>query len=141
MPVRSLTSSVLKWPTEREVSKAVEDWAKSLARTEPNIQRIGYRGSYANGTWGVGSDVDLVIVLETTDRDFLERGRSVDATSLPVPADVLVYSSGEEKQQGRALVNTIWVYDRAGVKHHEEVEAAMRVVSTAHDDALKRLGE
>lgn len=142
MPVRSLTSSILKWPTEREVSQAVTSWATSLGRTDPNIQKIGYRGSYADGTWGVGSDVDLVIVLESIDRDFLERGRGFDATPLPVPADALVYSSEEQNHQGRALVDTIWVYHRAsGNEHQERVEAAMSEVTSSHDEALKRLGE
>jgi uncharacterized protein len=57
--------------------------------------RIGYFGSYARGDWGVGSDVDLVIVVEDCDRPFEQRATAWDTTQLPVPADLLVYTQGE----------------------------------------------
>ncbi|MGD9546182.1 MAG: nucleotidyltransferase domain-containing protein [Candidatus Krumholzibacteriia bacterium] len=74
MPVRSLTSSVLRWP---------------------DLLRVGYFGSYARGNWGVGSDLDLVLIVSHADRPFIERARQWDATGLPVPADVIVYTPDE----------------------------------------------
>ena len=111
MPVRSLTSSVLRWPTRSEVEQAVTVWARSLGQKDPGVVKVGFRGSYANDTWGVGSDVDLIIVLGSTDRDFLERGRDFDTTDLPVPADVLVYSVSEADGMARDLAGTIWLYN------------------------------
>ena len=95
MPVRSLSSSVLRWPDRRTVELAVRKWARALRAADPNVSRIGYAGSYARGDWGVGSDIDLIIVLQSSDRPFIERGRAFDATALPVPADVLVYVDDE----------------------------------------------
>ena len=112
MPVRSLTTSVLKWPTQAEVIKAVADWASSISRNDSNIRKIGYRGSYANGNWGVGSDVDLIVIVESTPHDFLTRGRGYDATGLPVPADLLVYTVEEASHVDEAMKSTVWVYEQ-----------------------------
>jgi len=95
MPTRSSTSSVLRWPDRDAVHRAVTDWARALAAARPELRRAGYFGSYATGSWGVGSDVDLVLVVADAERPFLERGRDWDASRLPVPADVLVYTEAE----------------------------------------------
>ncbi len=95
MPVRSLTSSVLRWPDRETVDAAVRRWATDQRAARPELRRLGYFGSYATGRWGVGSDVDLVAVVAASDRPFLERGRDWDATGLPVPAEILVYTEAE----------------------------------------------
>jgi len=43
----------------------------------------------------VGSDLDVVVIVDRAEDQFETRGASVDASSLPVPADVLVYTSDE----------------------------------------------
>lgn len=95
MPVRSSNSSVLRWPDHRAVDAAVREWADSVAMGHDEVVRIGYFGSYARGDAGVGSDVDLVVVVAASDRPFEERGPAFDTTSLPVPADLLVYTAEE----------------------------------------------
>jgi len=83
------------------------------------MERVGYFGSYARGDWGVGSDLDLlVIVADTTDRPFEKRGLEYDTTVLPVPVDLLVYKKSEwdsllKKEGGfseAVRTETIWVY-------------------------------
>ena len=95
MPVRSLNSSVLKWPGLREVDETARRWAVRTAKAHPEVLRIGYVGSYARGDWGVGSDLDLVLVVRASSEPFLRRGLSFDLGSLPVPADLLVYTEEE----------------------------------------------
>jgi len=95
MPVRSLSSSVLKWPDLAAVRHALRRWVKEAVRHHPDVLLIGYFGSYARGDWGVGSDLDLVVVVETSDLPFEQRSAEWDTTSLPVPADVLVYTLSE----------------------------------------------
>lgn len=114
MPVRSLDSSVLKWPDRATVHRAVEDWARRLVDANPQMRRVGYVGSYARGDWGVGSDLDLVVIVDASDHVFAERAATVDATDLPVPADVLVYTVDEwDALQGRMRAmlrrEVIWV--------------------------------
>jgi len=117
MPVRSLRSSVLKWPDREEVDRAVRRWARSVAR--PGVVRIGYFGSYARGDWGVGSDLDLIVVVAQSDLPFHRRAGVWDLTDLPVPAEVLVYteeewaSLPERGRFGRHLrEEAVWVYER-----------------------------
>lgn len=95
MPVRSLRSPVLRWPDAQAVDRAVRQWADALARSRREVLRVGYIGSYARGDWGVGSDVDLLVIVEHSDQPFMRRAASFDATGLPVPADVLVYTRDE----------------------------------------------
>ena len=52
-------------------------------------------GSLARGGWGVGSDADLVVVVEASRVPFLSRALAFPADALPVPADVLVYTAAE----------------------------------------------
>lgn len=95
MPVRSLNSSVLKWPDAKVVDQAVRRWVQEILRQKREVVRIGYFGSYARGDWGVGSDLDLVVVVRESREPFARRAAAWDQTSLPVPADILVYTIQE----------------------------------------------
>lgn len=115
MPVRSLSSSVLKWPDQQTVQRALFGWARKVGN-RADVARIGYAGSYARGDWGVGSDLDIVVVLRDTQLPFERRATEWDATDLPVPADVLVYTAREWaalEAEGRRLVKeTRWIETR-----------------------------
>ena len=95
MPVRSLTSSVLRWPDAETVHRAAQVWASALAAANPQVVAVGYFGSYARGDAGVGSDLDLVVLVRESDAPFERRAARWPAESLPVPADVLVYTLAE----------------------------------------------
>ncbi len=95
MPVRSLRSSVLKWPDQETVLGALRRWTDRVARKHENLRRLGYCGSYARGDWGVGSDLDIIVVVADSPLPFERRAVGWDATELPVPADVLVYTEAE----------------------------------------------
>ena len=117
MPVRSLNSSVLKWPDVRTVDRAIRQWAGEAGHKRPGALRIGYFGSYAHGNSGVGSDLDLLIIVKSSDKVFERRGLDWDVTELPVPVDVLVYTKDEweslQKQgrfHSRVTQEIIWVY-------------------------------
>jgi len=119
MPVRLLTSAVLRWPDARAVDAAVRAWAREAASARPEVQRIGYFGSYARGDWGVGSDLDVVIVVDASVLPFERRGISWDFSILPVPADVVVYTAreweglrGSARFGGSVAAATVWVYRR-----------------------------
>ncbi len=87
-----------------------------MARKHPGISRIGYFGSYARGDWGVGSDLDVVVVADAPAPAIA----GVDIGQLPVPADVLVYTSrqfDELRRKGRfgriLTEEVVWVYPDA----------------------------
>lgn len=116
MPVRSSNSFVLRWPGREEVLAAFRRWAHEQAARHPHVLRIGCFGSYARGDWGPGSDLDIVVIVARSDEPFIGRALAWDTLSLPVPADVLVYTAEEwERMQqtpfGRRIAReAIWAY-------------------------------
>ena len=119
MPSRYLNSSILKWPDRKTVDEAVRRWAEEITHKRKEVISIGYFGSYARGNWGVGSDVDLAVVVEHSDQPFERRSAQWDATKLPVPADVLIYTKEEWQSLSRQggfyqtlMKEVIWVYPR-----------------------------
>lgn len=119
MPTRSLRSPVLRWPDAATVDTAARTWAAAQIVDHPNVDRIGYFGSYARGDWGVGSDLDLVVVVDATTEPFERRGLAFETMSLPVPVDVVVYTVTEWQQLrqqpgfGQNVASEVaWVYQR-----------------------------
>lgn len=119
MPVRSLDSSVLRWPDDETVVAAVRAWAEDARGRRPGVRKIGYFGSYARGDWGVGSDLDVLVIVDRSDEPFERRALDFDATGLPVPTDVFVYTSEEWHRltaelgfQRTAAREAVWVYRR-----------------------------
>lgn len=79
--------------------------------------QIGYFGSYARGDWGVGSDLDLIVIVESSSMPMERRAAEWDTTELPVPADLLIYTKDEwqnmrsQERFGRTVVQeAVWVY-------------------------------
>lgn len=118
MPVRSLNSVVFRWPDEATVTSAFRVWAERTGSEDPKISAIGYFGSYARGTWGVGSDLDVVVIVHESAKPFERRAVEFDTSSLPVAVDLLVYTREEWARLtaggpgfGRRLRDqTVWVY-------------------------------
>ena len=119
MPTRSLNSSILKWPDSRSVETALRDWLEPVLSKRSDVLRIGYFGSYANDRWGVGSDLDIIIIVENSDQSFEYRARQWDGSTLPVPADILVYTLREWQAFDKnsrfyqmLKTNTVWLFNR-----------------------------
>jgi hypothetical protein len=74
---------------------ALVTWAAEQRRLRPELLRLGVFGSFARGDWGVGSDLDLVAVVCRAERPFIERARDWPLETLPVDADLLVYTPDE----------------------------------------------
>ncbi len=120
MPVRSLNSSVLKWPELEVVLAAIKNWARETVSAHAEIQQIGYFGSYARGNWGVGSDLDIIIVVDHCEHPFWQRSRHYDTFSLPIHTEVLVYTQEEwsslaSRQPGfynTLMREAVWIYNK-----------------------------
>jgi len=84
----------------------------------PDILQVGYIGSYARGDWGVGSDLDLIVILESNEEPFWRRALDYNFEEFPVPADLLVYTQQEwhemAEQSGlfyrTVQSEAVWVY-------------------------------
>ena len=120
MPVRSLNSSVLKWPDRATVEIALRRWVKNEAAKHSDLQKFGYFGSYARMDWGVGSDIDLVSIVATSSEPFNRRNLTWDLTALPVAADLLIYTKKEWaklESEGDLFIRTlnsetVWIYEK-----------------------------
>lgn len=98
MPVRSLRSSILRWPSRDEVDAAFRQWVSDRERELEGAIAIGYFGSYARGDAGVGSDLDVVIILQESDVPFSQRSQQWDWLTIPVPVEAQVYTQAEWQQ-------------------------------------------
>jgi uncharacterized protein len=117
MPLRSSDSSVLKWPTKGEVDRSARRWLEQVFDAHKELVAGGYFGSYARDDWGVGSDLDLLLIVAASELPFTRRGLAFDTLSLPVPADLVVYTEVEWRrllEEGNPFVcrlerETVWV--------------------------------
>jgi predicted nucleotidyltransferase len=103
------------------VDSAVRSWAEKVSEERKDVRKIGYFGSYARGDWGLGSDLDIVVILDSSDMPMERRAVDWDTTDLPVPSDLLIYTIDEwEKMRdagrlGRTFMKeTVWIYERSG---------------------------
>ena len=119
MPVRSLNSSVLKWPDKQTIDQSVRQWVSTLVSNRSDILRVGYFGSYAKNDWGVGSDLDIIVVVTQSNKPFWHRSLEFDLTNLPIPSEILVYTRDEweeMRKEGRRFCQTVeqeavWIYE------------------------------
>lgn len=95
MPEPSSSGSVLRWPTAAEVLDQASQWAVLRRQQSPDLLAVGVFGSYGRGEAGVGSDLDLVLILQECPEPIWERLRRWPTHTLPLAADVLVYSLRE----------------------------------------------
>jgi HEPN domain-containing protein len=98
MLVRSLRSSVLRWPGRAEVLQALAAWAQRLEL--PGLATVGAFSSYARGEAGVGSDLDVLVIVEERALPFERRMAQLPLGELPVPAEALVYTREEWDRLG-----------------------------------------
>jgi len=95
MPVPSPSGSVLRWPAAAEVLERAGCWAAAQRLGDPDLLAVGVFGSYGRGTAGVGSDLDLLLILRHCDDPIWQRLRRWDTSSLPLACDLLVYGLNE----------------------------------------------
>jgi len=115
MPVRSLSSSVLKWPEAEAVIADLRRWAATVGAERGELLRVGYFGSCARGNWGVGSDLDVILIVESSPDPFPLRAARWDLSGLPVPCDVLVYTREEWERierRGHGFGPIRWVWSK-----------------------------
>jgi predicted nucleotidyltransferase len=101
------------------VHNAAEQWSKRIASEKLEILKIGYFGSYAKGNSGVGSDLDLLILVDHAQQPFERRAATLDLSELPVPADLHIYSIAEWNSMDKTSrfyqtvsTETVWLYSR-----------------------------
>jgi predicted nucleotidyltransferase len=95
VPVRSFSSAVLKWPDRESVLASARAWARELRDRDPAVRAVWCVGSYARNDWGVGSDIDIIIILTDSPLTREQRYIKYHSTVFPVPCDLWVHTQAE----------------------------------------------
>lgn len=80
----------------------LNDWAEQQLRTMPELSRVGLFGSYARNNYSPGSDIDLLLLVkQSPETVWFKRALGFDVLSLPIGADVFVYTEEEAERMTR----------------------------------------
>jgi hypothetical protein len=98
---------------------ALRQWVERQRASHPELLRVGYFGSLADGVrYGIGSDADVVaVVAQSSRRHWWERPLDFDTTpEVPVNVDLFVYTEEEFTQIlargdafARTMQNVVWL--------------------------------
>lgn len=92
---KSSNSVKVVFADKANVLRQLKDYAKSIKCKHPEVERVGFFGSYANDTYGPASDVDLLIILRESSKRFLDRIPDYLPENLSVSCDVFPYTNEE----------------------------------------------
>ncbi|HLB74166.1 MAG TPA: nucleotidyltransferase domain-containing protein [Sedimentisphaerales bacterium] len=92
---------------EKAVLLGLRRYAGQLRASRPEVEKVGYFGSYAAGTYGPASDVDLLIVLRRSHKRFIDRIPDYVPSDMPVSCDVFPYTSEEVRRMEQE--NSPWI--------------------------------
>src|SRR4030043_161867 len=104
---KSSNSVKVVFADKSNVLRQLKNYAGTIKQTHPDVERVGYFGSYADDTYGPASDVDLLIILRQSDKRFLERIPEFIPDSLSIGCDCFPYTSEEiekMKQDGNPWI-------------------------------------
>jgi predicted nucleotidyltransferase len=108
------------------VRRATEAHVRALTARYPEIEEVILFGSVVKGTPVPGSDVDLLIVLGTSDRPFLDRIPAFLPTGFPVGMDVFPYTRDEFERMKRDVNSFVLGVIREGVSIFRRQGSATR---------------
>ena len=106
-------SSKPRFVNEKEVISGIRKIALKLAEKNDKIKDIYLFGSYAQGSAGLRSDADVLIVLFEDKRRMIDRLDEfiLSFVDAPVPVDVLAYTQDELERalrgQNRFLIKAV----------------------------------
>lgn len=97
--VKKLSNSVKKKAVPKEeVLKALQKWAKEIRKKRKEILKIGLFGSYAKDTFGPASDLDILIILSSSDKPVTDRMSDYYPSDTPVGCELFIYTEDEAKK-------------------------------------------
>jgi predicted nucleotidyltransferase len=90
-----LNSVEIKSSNQAEVAQAVAAYVDQLRSENPEVVHVIWFGSRVNGLATPGSDVDLCIVITTSDKSRRDRIPDYLPIGFPVGIDLFVYTQAE----------------------------------------------
>jgi predicted nucleotidyltransferase len=97
----------------------MEAWAARLLAERPEVEEVVVFGSFAEGRWAPGSDLDVFLVLGRSDRPIRDRVPDYLPGPFPVGVDLFPFTRAEiEERRGSPLLAAVarssWRYRRSG---------------------------
>jgi len=101
------------------VRRAMDAWAARLLEERPEVEEIVVFGSFAEGRWAPGSDLDVFLVLSQSDQPIRDRVPDYLPGPFPVGVDLFPFTRAEiEDRRGSSMLDPVarstWRYRRAG---------------------------
>ncbi len=114
---QSLSTVIVKSVDEAAVRQAMDRWAAEVLARHPQVLEIVVFGSFAEGAWAPGSDLDVLIRLRSSDRPVRDRVQDLLPAAFPVPLDVFPYTDAEIAERAgspilAAVRRSQWRYAR-----------------------------
>jgi predicted nucleotidyltransferase len=97
---------VIKSIDREKISSAVHLYSRQLYAAHPEIIRIIWFGSWIHGHPVPGSDVDLCIIVKSSNLKIYERPPQYLPVGFPVGLDICVYTETEFQQKEQ--INSSW---------------------------------
>jgi uncharacterized protein len=112
-----LSSVEIKSVNLAEVRRRTDEYARELLATHPEVEEVIVFGSFVEGNYAPGSDLDVFIVLQKADEPPRERIARFLPTQFPVPVDPFPFTRAEmaELRESPLLVavkKSNWRYRR-----------------------------
>jgi predicted nucleotidyltransferase len=112
-----LRGVVVKSVDEAAVRRAMDAYAGRLLALHPEVEEIVVFGSFAEGNWAPGSDLDVFVILSGSSRPMRDRVPDLLPGAFPVCVDLFPYT--REEMTGRtpsllldAVARSRWRYGR-----------------------------
>jgi predicted nucleotidyltransferase len=95
----------------------MDEYASRLFSTHAEVEEVIVFGSFAEGCYGPGSDLDVFIVLSTSDKPLHDRIPELLPDGFPVPLDLFPFTPEEiAARRPSALLDAVdsstWRYKR-----------------------------
>ena len=90
-----MTSVVIKLNNQEQVAQAVSAYVTWLRAEHPEVERVIWFGSRVNGLPSPGSDVDLCIVIKSSNKSRRDRMPDYLPVGFPVGVDLFIYTVAE----------------------------------------------
>ena len=91
----SLNGVVVKSVDEAAVRRAMDAYAARLLAAHPEVEEIVVFGSFAEGNWAPGSDLDVFVVLSRSPKTVRDRIPELLPGAFPVGVDLFPYTREE----------------------------------------------
>lgn len=112
-----MSTVVVKSVDVAALRAAADRWARDLLARRDDVEEIVVFGSFVEGTWAPGSDLDVLVLLSRSDRPVADRIPDLLPGAFPVALDLFPYTREEIAERAgspvlRAAARSPWRYAR-----------------------------